>query len=359
MLNSRAGKLVFADGSVYHGDLLGAENAVGEVVFTTGMSGYQEVLTDPSYCGQIIVMTYPMIGNYGVSDFFNQSRKSFARGYVVEQLCEQPNNWRMQETIASFLNKQVLTCLYNVDTRAITRKIRNHGVLKGVIVGEEVSQAEIERLLATPEEHGQVVEVTTPEKYSLGLENTGKHVAVLDLGIKQNILQVLLDFNCKLTVFPATATFEEILASSPDGIFLSNGPGDPKDLPFVIAMVKKLIGQKPIFGICLGHQMLALALGADTYKLKFGHRGINHPVIDLELDKVFISSQNHGYAVTEESLVGLPLQITHLSVNDRTIEGFKHTQLPIFSVQYHPEAAPGPDGHEYLFERFLKNMGEK
>ena len=359
MLNSKAGKLVFADGSVYYGDLLGDQDVVGEVVFTTGMSGYQEVLTDPSYCKQVIVMTYPMIGNYGISDLFNQSRKSFACGYVVEQLCEHPSNWRMQDTIENFLKQQGLTCLYNVDTRAIARKIRNHGVLKGVIVREDMEQAEIEKLFAQPDAHEQVLEVTTPEKYSLGWENTGKHVAVLDLGIKQNILEVLQNFNCKLTVFPATATVEEILASSPDGIFLSNGPGDPKDIPFVIETVKKLVGKKPIFGICLGHQMLALALGADTYKMKFGHRGINHPVLDLELDKVFISSQNHGYAVQEQSLTGLPLKITHVSVNDRTIEGLQHTQLPIFSVQYHPEAAPGPDGHDYLFERFLKNMGEK
>lgn len=358
MLKNKPGKLVLADGSVYTGKLLSNKTAVGEVVFTTGMSGYQEVLTDPSYCGQIIVMTYPLIGNYGVAKMFSQSRKSFARGFVVSEICDAPNNWRCENTIAEFLQEQDIPCIYDVDTRAITRKIREHGVVRGVIVPADMSEAEVQALLNSPVEHDQVKEVTTPEVYTMGEE--GKFsVAVLDLGIKQNILQVLLNYGCKLTVFPSTSSSEEIMAIKPDGIFLSNGPGDPKDAPFAVETVKELLTKRPIFGICLGHQMLALALGADTYKLKFGHRGVNHPVKDLNMDKVFISSQNHGYAVDPKSLTDLPITVTHKSVNDGTIEGMQHDSLPVFSVQYHPEAAPGPDGHEYLFERFLKMMGDR
>lgn len=360
MLNSTPGKLIMADGSVFYGDLLGDKNAVGEVVFTTGMCGYQEILTDPSFCGQIIVMTWPLIGNYGVCDLFNQSRACFARGFVVDQLCETPNNWRMQGTIIDYLQEHKIPCLYNVDTRAIAKKIRTHGVLKGIIVAADASEAKIQALMSTPDEHGQVREVTTPTIYKMGEQAAHKkHVVVLDLGIKQNILQELLRFNCYLTVVPATTTFDEIMSINPDGIFLSNGPGDPKDAAYAIDTVRKLIGQKPMFGICLGHQMIALAFGADTYKMKFGHRGVNHPVIDLTLDKVFISSQNHGYAVRQDSLAELDFEITNLSVNDGTLEGMRHRTLPIFSVQYHPEASPGPDGHEYLFERFLQNMGGK
>lgn len=358
--NNKAGKLVLADGSVFHGLFLGNHNAVGEVVFTTGMSGYQEVLTDPSYCGQIIVMTYPLIGNYGTAEMFNQSRACFARGYVVDSLCDTPNNWRMEGTIAEYLVKHNITCLYDVDTRAIAKKIRTYGVLKGVIVSEDISEQDVQALLATPDERDQVKEVTAPQVYNLGEAADDKmHVAVLDLGIKQNILHELLKFNCYLTVFPATATYEDIMAVNPDGVFLSNGPGDPKDADYAIETAKKLIGKKPLFGICLGHQILALAFGADTYKLKFGHRGVNHPVLDIEKDKVYIASQNHGYAVDPKSLEGLDVEVSAISVNDGTVEGMRHTKLPIFSVQYHPEASPGPDGHEYLFRRFVKNMGGK
>lgn len=360
LTNNKAGKLVLADGSVFHGLLLANHSAVGEVVFTTGMSGYQEVLTDPSYCGQIIVMTYPLIGNYGVAEMFNQSRACFARGFIVDSLCDTPNNWRMEGTIIEYLVKNNITCLYDVDTRAIAKKIRTHGVLKGVIVPEDMCEAEVQALLSTPDEHEQVKEVTTQQVYTMGEATAdSKHVAVIDLGIKQNILHELLKFGCHLTVFPATATYEEIMAINPDGVFLSNGPGDPKDADYAIETTQKLIGKKTLFGICLGHQVLALAFGADTYKLKFGHRGVNHPVLDIEKDKVYIASQNHGYAVNPNSLENLDLEVSAVSVNDGTVEGLRHTALPIFSVQYHPEASPGPDGHEYLFRRFVKNMGGK
>lgn len=350
----RKGKLVLIDGSVYEGDLYGKRNAVGEVVFTTGMSGYQETLTDPSFCDQIVVMTYPLVGNYGCNDMFNQGAKSFFQGYVIGELCDCPSNWRNEESLEAFLDRQDLPTLVGVDTRAITRKLRNFGVLKGVIVPADMPQEEIDALLATPDVHDQIAQVTTKEIYTMG---EGKlHVAVLDLGIKQNILNYLVSFGCRLTVFPAFTSPEEILRYNPDGIFLSNGPGDPKDVPAIIENVKKLLGARPIFGICMGHQILALANGADTYKMKFGHRGINQPVKDLRSGKIYISSQNHGYAVDDSSLEGKGIEITHLSVNDGTIEGVAYTNHPSFAVQYHPEACPGPGGHEYLFKQFVDMM---
>ena len=296
----RKGKLVLKDGSVYRGTLYGKRNAVGEVVFTTGMSGYQETLTDPSFCDQIVVMTYPLVGNYGINKDFNQGRRCFFQGYVISELCDHPSNWKNEKSLEDFL--------------------------------------------ALPEVHDQVAKVTTPEIYTMG---EGKyHVAVMDYGIKQNILNYLASFGCRLTVFPAFTSAQEVFASQPDGIFLSNGPGDPKDLTSVIEEVKKFIGKRPIFGICLGHQLMALANGADTYKMKFGHRGINHPVKDLLEHKVMITSQNHGYAVDEKSLEGKNIEITNISLNDHTIEGVRYLDHPTFTVQYHPEASPGPGGHE-------------
>lgn len=350
----RKGKLVLKDGSVYEGDLYGKRNAVGEVVFTTGMSGYQETLTDPSFCGQIVVMTYPLIGNYGINPMFNQGKKSYFQGFVIGEMCDYPSNWRSEETLEAFLEKQDVPTLVGVDTRAITRKIREYGVLKGIIVPAETSQEEIDALLATPDVHDQIAQVTTKEVYTLG--NGKYHVAVLDFGIKQNILNYLQCFDCRLTVFPAYTTAEEVLAVNPDGIFLSNGPGDPKDVPKIIANVQKLMGKKPIFGICMGHQILALANGADTYKMKFGHRGVNQPVKDLSTGKIVISSQNHGYAVDEKSLEGKNIRISHISMNDGTIEGLEYGDHPSFAVQYHPEACPGPGGHEALFIRFIDMM---
>lgn len=350
----KKGKLVLQDGSVYEGEFYGKHNAVGEVVFTTGVSGYQETLTDPSFCGQIVVMTYPLIGNYGINDMFNQSKKSYFKGYVIGEMCDVPSNWRSEKTIAQFLEEQDVPTLVGVDTRAITRRIRDNGVMKGVIVEAETSEEEIAALLAAEDVRDQIAQVTTAEKYTLG--NGKYHVAVLDFGIKQNILNYLQCFDCRLTVFPAYTSAEEILDVNPDGIFLSNGPGDPKDVPEIIENVKKLLGKKPIFGICMGHQILALANGLDTYKMKFGHRGVNQPVKDLRTGKITISSQNHGYAVDEKSLEGKNIKISHISMNDGTIEGLEYLDHPSFAVQYHPEACPGPGGHEALFERFIELM---
>lgn len=350
----RKGKLVLVDGSVYEGNLYGKRNAVGEVVFTTGMSGYQETLTDPSFCGQIVVMTYPLVGNYGCNAIFNQGRKSYFQGYVIGEMCDCPSNWRNEQSLEEFLDEQDLPTLVGVDTRAITRKLRNYGVLKGVIVPADMPQAEIDALMATPDIHDQIAQVSTPHIYTLG---HGKyHVAVMDFGIKQNILNYLQCFDCTLTVFPAYTGVEEVMRYNPDGIFLSNGPGDPKDVPEIIENVKQMIGKKPIFGICMGHQILALANGADTYKMKFGHRGINQPVKDLRSGRIYISSQNHGYAVDEKSLEGKNIVVSHISMNDGTIEGLEYKDHPSFAVQYHPEASPGPGGHEYLFEHFIDLM---
>ena len=344
------GKLILEDGSVFYGNLLNNIKATGEVVFNTGMTGYQEILTDPSYCRQIVTLTYPLVGNYGIADIFMLSRKSFVNGIVIGELCEKGSNWHLETSLSDFLTKQGIPCLYNVDTRAVTRKIRSAGTMKGIIVADDAAKTEIDELFATPIKKDVVSEVTTPTVYKM--ENDGPHVVVMDFGIKRNILKSLHELGGLLTIVPADTSAEEVLALQPDGIFLSNGPGDPKDVPEVIANIKKLIGTKPIFGICLGHQLLALAIGANTYKLKFGHRGSNQPVKNLLTGKVQISSQNHGYAVDEASLQGLPLEVTHRSVNDGTVEGMRHTQLPIFSVQYHPEASPGPDDNTYLFDQF-------
>lgn len=347
------GKLILEDGSVFYGDLLNNMKATGEVVFNTSMVGYQESLTDPSYCRQILTLTYPLVGNYGIADIFMQSRKSFVNGFVIDELCAHGSNWHYETSLSDFLTKQGVPCLYNVDTRAVTRRIRNSGTMKGIIVAEDVTKVEIDELFAVPIKKDVVMEVTTPEPYTIEAEKEdAPFVVAMDFGVKRNILKSLHEKGCKLTVVPAGTKAEDVLALQPDGIFLSNGPGDPADVPDIVEEIKKLIGKKPIFGICLGHQLIARALGAKTYKLKFGHRGTNQPVKNLRTGRVQISSQNHGYAVDADSLAGLPLEVTHINVNDGTIEGMRHTSLPLFSVQYHPEAAPGPDDNMYLFDEF-------
>lgn len=352
------GKLILEDGSVYTGELLDRDTkAVGEVVFTTTMTGYQESLTDPSFCGQILTMTYPLIGNYGTAAKFMQSRKTFVRGFVIGELCDAPNNWQSEESLTVFLQKNKIPCLYNVDTRAVTRHIRSVGAMKGVIVPSDLAEREIATLQAEELPRNVVEIVTTPEVYTLDTETAdAPHIVAMDFGVKRSILHNINRIGAKVTVVPAHTSAEEVLALNPDGVFLSNGPGDPTDVPEIVEEVRKLAGKKPLFGICLGHQLLALAFGAKTYKMKFGHRGGNQPVKNLKMGKVHISAQNHGYAVDPASLEGTPLIVTHTNVNDNTIEGLRHTSLPIFSVQYHPEAAPGPDDNMYLFDEFWNLM---
>lgn len=347
------GKLILEDGSVFSGELLNNIKATGEVVFNTSMTGYQESLTDPSYCRQILTLTYPMVGNYGIADIFMQSRKSFVNGFVIGELCEEGSNWHYETSLADFLTKQGVPCLYNVDTRAVTRKIRSAGTMKGIIVADDAAKTEMDELFAVPIKKDVVMEVTTPETYTIEADKAEAPLVVaMDFGVKQNILKSLHELGCQIKVVPADTKAKDVLAMNPDGIFLSNGPGDPADVPEIVEEIKKLLGKKPIFGICLGHQLLARALGAKTYKLKFGHRGSNQPVKNLLTGRVQISSQNHGFAVDEESLKDLPLEVTHINVNDGTVEGIRHTEMPIFSVQYHPEASPGPDDNMYLFDEF-------
>ena len=351
------GKLILEDGSEFCGTLLGSSTATGEVVFNTGMTGYQEILTDPSYCCQIVTLTYPLVGNYGIADIFMQSRKSFVNGFIIGELCEEGSNWHYETSLTEFLIAQNIPCLYNVDTRAVTRKIRSAGTMKGIIVSEDASQSEIQKLLSIPIKKDVVAAVTIPEAYTMeAAQENAPFVVAMDFGVKQNILDSLHALGCRITVVPAQTRAEDILALDPDGIFLSNGPGDPKDVPEIVEEIKKLIGKKPMFGICLGHQLLALAFGADTYKLKFGHRGGNHPVKDLETGRIEITSQNHSYAVREESLSHTPLTVTHRNLLDGTVEGVKCEKDRAFSVQYHPESAPGPQDSAHLFDRFILMM---
>jgi carbamoyl-phosphate synthase small subunit len=353
--------LVLEDGTVFEGKGFGAIGTQhGEVVFNTSMTGYQEILTDPSYCGQIITMTYPLIGNYGVNSEDFESGRSFARGFVVREWSDHPSNWRNEKPINEFLKEQGIIGISNIDTRALTRKIRNHGVMRGVITTEEHDTQKLIKLAQeAPKISGQelVPEVTTKEVYhEIPQDGADYKVVMMDFGGKRNIIRSLQNYGCEVIVVPAQTNAEEILSYNPDGIMLSNGPGDPVDVPYAIDTVRDLIGKKPIFGICLGHQIVGLALGAQTYKLSFGHRGGNHPVKDLKSGRVHITSQNHGYVIDEESLKTIDVEVSHINLNDGTIEGIRHKSLPLFSVQYHPEASPGPTDSEYLFEEFISLM---
>lgn len=359
------GYLVLEDGSVFAGEGFGAVTEMaGEVVFNTGMTGYQEVLTDPSYCGQIVTMTYPLIGNYGINPEDFESRKPWLRGFIVKELCDSPSHWQAVKSLSAYLAENGIPGLAGIDTRALTRHLRTAGAMRGVIattLSDEAPTAEQVALWVSQAKafamHDHVMTVTTPQPYRI--PGAGHRVVVIDYGLKENILRSLAERDCDLTVVPAYWTAEQILALNPDGIMLTNGPGDPTDVPEAIETVRQLIsyGKLPIFGICLGHQITSLALGAKTYKLKYGHRGANHPVKDFTTGRVYITSQNHGYAVDDATLPH-DVVVTHRNLNDGTVEGIAHMSRPVFTVQYHPEAAPGPQESAYLFDRFVARMSE-
>lgn len=349
--------LILEDGTVFTGTSIGSQREViSEIVFNTSMTGYLEVLTDPSYAGQAVVMTYPLIGNYGICRQDMESLKPWPDGYIVRELSRIPSNFRCEDTIQNFLAENDIPGIYGIDTRALTKLLREKGTMNGMITTKEYSDLSdpISRMKAYTVA-GVVMATTTKEKYVL--PGNGKKVALMDFGAKKNIARSLNERGCEVTVYPADTPAEEILAAAPDGIMLSNGPGDPKENTEIIKEIKKMYDSNvPIFAICLGHQLMALANGMDTYKLKYGHRGGNHPVKDLETGRVYISSQNHGYAVdinTVKPEIAVP---AFVNVNDGTNEGLKYTGKNIFTVQYHPEACPGPQDSGYLFDRFLKMM---
>ncbi len=348
-------RLVLEDGTVFYGQSFGAPVEIGgEVVFNTGMTGYQEILTDPSYSGQIVTMTYPLIGNYGINSEDNESARPQARGFIVKEICDHPSNWRNELSLDQFLKKYEIPGIAGLDTRALTKRLRNKGTMRGLLTCSADSEAALlERVAAIPDLSGQdfIKDVTTDHVYTVG--DGPRHVVLVDFGAKGNIICCLVNRGCKVTVVPCDTSAQAILDLKPNGIMLTNGPGDPKDVPYAVKAVQELRGRLPIFGICLGHQIIGLALGGDTYKLKFGHRGGNHPVKNLITGKVTITSQNHGFAVRPDSLDPEEVIVSHLNVNDGTVEGLRHRRLPIFSVQYHPEACPGPTDSEYLFEEFV------
>ena len=349
-------KLILESGEVFYGTGFGAEqDTAGEVVFNTGMTGYQELISDPSYCGQIVCMTYPLIGNYGINRDDYESIEPAIKGLIVKELCDLPSNFRTQITLDELFQKKNLSGISGIDTRRLTRILRNKGVEKGKIVNADADEkAVIEELKETNFPTNQVEQVSTKTSYAS--PGRGFKVVLVDFGSKLGIIRELSQRNCDIIVVSHDTTAEEILLMDPDGIMLSNGPGDPEDNAEALVMIQKLLGKVPIFGICLGHQLIGLACGAKTYKLKFGHRGGNHPVLDLEKNKVAITSQNHGYAIDQESLKNTDLVETHIALNDRTNEGVKHKIHPCFSVQYHPEASPGPEDANYLFDDFIELM---
>lgn len=358
-------RIAFEDGFILTGRSLGAAGMTcGEVVFNTSMTGYQEVLTDPSYAGQIVTMTYPLIGNYGVNDEDPESRKLFLKGFVVKEASKIVSNWRSnQMTLHQYLEKNHIVAIEGVDTRSITKHIRDAGAMNAVISSEDKhSDDELVQMAAESEhmEGRDYVKDVILEKPYIWQKEGKYNVVVYDCGVKYNILRELAKAGCRVTVVPATVSAAEILAMDPDGIMLSNGPGDPAAVGYAIETTKGLIGEVPIFGICLGHQMLGLALGGRTYKLKFGHHGANHPVKDMASEKVMITVQNHGFCVDLESLGGdKNVEITHMNLNDQTCEGIRHKHVPAFSVQFHPEAAAGPHDAKYMFQRFCELMKGK
>ena len=347
-------RLILEDGTVFTGKAFGSEiESFGEVVFNTGITGYQEVLSDPSYCGQIVTMTYPLIGNYGIARDDFEAVRPFINGFVVREHEEYPSNWRAQYSLDFLLKEYNIPGISGVDTRMLTRKLRQHGVMKGMITTSGIPAPKLlERLQATVLPRDQVARVSTKQIFNV--PGSKERIVVVDFGSKSGIIHALVKRGCDIVVVPHNTTADQIRRLHPDGMLLTNGPGNPKDVSYAVKMIQDLLGEFPMFGICLGHQLLALACGADTEKMKYGHRGGNHPVKDLFSGRCYITSQNHGYAVVEKSLAGTKLEVTHINNNDKTIEGLKHKELPVFSVQYHPEAAPGPSDSSYLFDDFLE-----
>ena len=368
--------LALEDGTVFEGTAFGAPvDKAGEVVFNTSLTGYQEIFTDPSYAGQIVVLTNPQIGNYGTNEADNEAGKPYFEGLIVREYSPVASNWRNDSDAGNFLQKYGIPGVTGIDTRALVRKLRMGGVLRGVISSTTLDpKLLIERAKAVVSMAGQdlATKVSTAKAYGWTEAVTGVsqseilapavapafRVVAYDFGIKRNILRRLAHVGCELTVVPAGTSAEDVLALKPDGVFLSNGPGDPEPLDYQATQVRKLIGKKPIFGICLGHQVLGLALGGKTFKLKFGHRGGNHPVLNKRTNKVEITAQNHGFCVDPDSLNQNEIELTHINLNDNTLEGFRHKSHPLFCVQYHPEAAPGPHDSQYLFDDFTRMMSE-
>ena len=367
--------LALEDGTVFRGESFGAPGEVaGEVIFNTAMTGYQEILTDPSYKGQIVTMTAPLIGNTGVNSEDAESPKPQAEGFVVRALSPVASNWRKQQTLEEWLKQNGAVAIQGVDTRALTNLLREKGALKGILSTVDLDPARgVNKAKASPGLVGRdlVKEVTCkkttpwPEEPLVVPDPAGSgtsrifHVVAVDCGMKAHIARMLVLSGCRVTVVPATVKAEEIAELKADGLFLSNGPGDPEGMPYLVSTVKRCIGRMPLFGICLGHQILGLALGGKTTKLKFGHHGANHPVLEVRTGKVEITSQNHGFSVDPATIPGNDIELTHLNLNDKTCEGMRHKRLPVFSVQYHPEASPGPHDARYLFERFVDQIKGK
>ncbi|MBF0475278.1 MAG: glutamine-hydrolyzing carbamoyl-phosphate synthase small subunit [Deltaproteobacteria bacterium] len=366
--------LALEDGTVFEGtSFTCAGEAVGEVVFNTNLTGYQEVLTDPSYKGQIVTMTYPLIGTYGINDEDLESDGAKVEAFVVREYQQYPSNWRSGKSLKDFLLESNTIGIEGIDTRALTRRLRIRGAMKGIISTLDLDPASLvkrarEWVGLVDQDLVRTVTCPAPYRWSGGRpqefhqagfdrQQPGFRVAAIDTGIKYNILRSLEKRACQVLVLPAATSADDILALNPDGIFLSNGPGDPAGVPYVFENLRRLIGKKPIFGICLGHQMLGLALGGKTYKLKFGHRGGNQPVKNLATGKVEITSQNHGFCVDIDSMAKTGVELTHVNLNDNTLEGMEHRQKRLFSVQYHPEASPGPHDSDYLFDQFIDSMG--
>ena len=356
--------LVLEDGSIHEGVGFGAEaDGLGEVVFNTSMTGYQEILTDPSYAGQLVTFTYPLIGNYGINPQDFESSRIQVSGLIVREDCDLPSHGRSDRTLHEFLESQGISGIAEIDTRALTRRLRSQGVMLGAITTSDPDAA-LRRLQDSPAygDRDYVATVTAPEEYDWAaedgdLENAEPRILVTDCGLKYSILRQLRRRGCRVTVVPAATPAEELLAMKPSGILFSPGPGDPKMLDYVVDNTRKILGRVPVMGICLGHQIISRALGAETFKLKFGHRGGNHPVKDLADGRVYITAQNHGYAVSPEKLPS-GLEVSHINLNDQTVEGFRHKDLPLHTIQYHSEASPGPRDNEYLFDQFIEMVGD-